>query len=143
MLPCRDLDQGGGVRLIGRRTLFRTAGLALLAVPLETRAQSGKTAHRIGFLGAASAAGYVLLIEALRQGLRDHGYVEGQNTAIEYRWADGQYDRVPALASELVRLKVDIIITQGTPAALAARRATRTIPSPWRSSATRWRVVSS
>jgi putative ABC transport system substrate-binding protein len=114
--------------LIGRRALLRTAGLALLAAPLETRAQPGRAGHRIGFLGGASASGYAPLVEALRQGLRDHGYVEGQNLAIEYRWAEGQYQRLPSLASELARLKVDVIITQGTPAALAAQRATGTIP---------------
>jgi putative tryptophan/tyrosine transport system substrate-binding protein len=114
--------------LIARRALLRAVGLAILAAPLESRAQSGRTAHRIGFLGGASASGYAPLVEALRQGLRDHGYVDGQNIAIEYRWAEGRYDRLPSLASELTRLKVDVIITQGTPAALAAQRATGTIP---------------
>jgi putative ABC transport system substrate-binding protein len=114
--------------LIDRRALFRTAGLALLAAPLRTGAQPARTVHRIGFLGGASATGYAPLVESLLKGLRDHGYAEGSNITIEYRWADGQYDRLPVLAAELVRLKVDVIITQGTPAALAAKRATATIP---------------
>ena len=67
-------------------------------------------------------------IAALRSGLRDHGYVEGQNIRIEYRWAHGQYERLPELAADLVRRKVDIIITQGTPAALIAKQTTTTIP---------------
>jgi putative tryptophan/tyrosine transport system substrate-binding protein len=70
----------------------------------------------------------VAQIEALRLGLRDHGYIEGRNITIEYRWAEGKYDRLPGLAAELVRLHVDIIITQGTPAALAAKQATTNIP---------------
>jgi putative ABC transport system substrate-binding protein len=114
--------------LIERRALLRAAGLALLAAPLETRAQPGRTAHRIGFLGGASASGYAPLVQALRQGLRDHGYAEGSNLTVEYRWADGQYDRLAVLAAELVRLKVDVIVTQGIPAALAAKQATPTIP---------------
>jgi ABC-type uncharacterized transport system substrate-binding protein len=112
----------------GRRAFLRAAGLAILAAPLETGAQTARTGYRIGFLGGASASGYAPLVEALRLGLRDHGYVEGQNLTIEYRWAEGQYDRLPALAAELVRLKVDVIVTQGTPAVLSAQRATPTIP---------------
>ena len=68
------------------------------------------------------------LLDVLRQGLRDLGYVEGKNIVIEYRWAEGKYDRLPELAAELVRLEVSIIVTHGTPGSLAARRATTTIP---------------
>jgi putative ABC transport system substrate-binding protein len=113
--------------MIGRRT-FVAAGLALLARPHAVAAQPAGGTYRIGFLGGASAQGYTTLVEALVLGLRDHGYVTGKNIAIEYRWADGKYGRLPALAAELVRLKVDVIITQGTPAAFAAKRATPTIP---------------
>jgi putative ABC transport system substrate-binding protein len=114
--------------MIDRRALVRGAGLALLATPLGAAAQPAGKTYRIGFLGGASAPGYARLVEALVLGLQDHGYVAGKNVAIEYRWADGKYDRLPALAAELVRLKVDVIVTQGTPAALAAKQATPTIP---------------
>jgi putative tryptophan/tyrosine transport system substrate-binding protein len=83
----------------------------------------------IGFLGGADPIGYAVLIEALRSGLRDHGYIEVKNVRIEYRWAEGNYERLPALAADLAHRKVDIIITQGTPAAFAAKQATTTIPS--------------
>lgn len=83
---------------------------------------------RIGFLGAASAAGYASQLEALHQGFRDVGYVEGQNHMIEYRWAEGRYERLPALAAELVRLSPDVIVTHGTPPTRALKDATTTIP---------------
>ena len=104
------------------------------AWPLAARAKQ-PAVPVIGFLGGADPIGYKDEIEALRLGLRDHGYVEGRTIAIEYRWAEGNYDRLPALATELVRREVGVIITQGTPAALAAKRATSTIPSSWPSSA--------
>jgi ABC-type uncharacterized transport system substrate-binding protein len=97
------------------------------AWPLAVRAQQ-PPGPVIGFLGGADPVGYAVLVEALRSGLRDHGYVEGQNVSIEYRWAQGQYERLPALAADLVGRKVDIIITQGTPAAISAKQATTTIP---------------
>ena len=105
-----------------------TLVLALLAAPLAVEAQPQAKVYRLGFLGGASPAGYAHLVEALRQGLHDLGYVEGKNLAIEYRWAEGKYDRLPDLAAELVRLKVDLIVTHGAPGSLAAKQATRTIP---------------
>jgi putative ABC transport system substrate-binding protein len=96
--------------------------------PVVARAQQAGRLYRIGFLGGAEPVGYAAQMEALHLGLRDHGYVEGRNLAIEYRWAEGKYERLASLAAELVGLKVDVIITQGTPAALAAKRATTTIP---------------
>jgi putative ABC transport system substrate-binding protein len=113
--------------MISRRAFLGGVGAALLA-PLAAGAQQAARVSRIGFLGGASLAGYIAHIEALRLGLRDHGYVEGKNITIEYRWADGKYDRLPGLAAELLRLNVDVIITLGTPAALAAKAATRTTP---------------
>ena len=114
--------------MTGRRAFICTLAGGLLAAPRAAEAQQAGKVYRIGFLGGASRSGYVAQIEALRLGLRDHGYVEERNITIEYRWAEGKYDRLPALAAELVRLNVDIIITQGTPAALAAKQATPTIP---------------
>jgi ABC-type uncharacterized transport system substrate-binding protein len=91
---------------------------------------SGQTTKvvRIGFLGPNSAASTSSRMESLRAGLRDLGYVEGKNLIIESRWADGNYDRLPDLATELVGLKVDLILTSGTPGTRAARSATATIP---------------
>jgi putative tryptophan/tyrosine transport system substrate-binding protein len=83
---------------------------------------------RIGFLGPNSAASTSSRMESLRAGLRELGYVEGKNLVIESRWADGNYDRLPDLAIELVGLKVDLILTSGTPGTRAARNATATIP---------------
>jgi ABC-type uncharacterized transport system substrate-binding protein len=83
---------------------------------------------RIGFLGPNSAASTASRMESLRAGLRDLGYVEGKNLIIESRWADGNYDRLPKLAMELVGLKVDLILTSGTPGTRAAKSATATIP---------------
>jgi putative ABC transport system substrate-binding protein len=83
---------------------------------------------RIGYLGGVSPSTNAALIEAFRQGLRELGYVEGKNIVIEWRHHEGKVDRLPALAAELVRLKVDIIITVGPPAARAAKEATVTIP---------------
>jgi putative ABC transport system substrate-binding protein len=102
-------------------------GLGLLVAPLAAQAQPAKVA-RIGFLGSTPASGYASRVEALREGLRDLGYVEGRNIVIEFRWAEGKYDRLPELAAALVRLKVDVIVTSGTPGTRAAKRATATIP---------------
>jgi len=82
----------------------------------------------IGFLGGASPGPYAPYVAALRQGLRDTGYIEGQNVSIEYRWAEGTYDRLPALAADLVGRQVDIIAAAAIPAARAAKNATTTIP---------------
>jgi putative tryptophan/tyrosine transport system substrate-binding protein len=81
----------------------------------------------IGFLNGGSADGYAPMVAAFRQGLKESGYVEGQNVAVEYRWVEGQYDRVPAMAAELVRRQVAVIVAN-TPGVLAVRAATTTIP---------------
>jgi putative ABC transport system substrate-binding protein len=91
-------------------------------------AQQQAKVPRIGFLGAASPSVISARVEALRQGLRDLGYVEGKNIVIEYRWAEGKFDRLPDLASELVRLKVDVIVTTGSTSTRSAKEATLTIP---------------
>jgi ABC-type uncharacterized transport system substrate-binding protein len=96
-------------------------------VPLTAEGQAGKV-WRIGYLDQGSADGNKPYVEAFRQALRDLGWVEGKNIAMELRFAEGKTDRLPVLAAELVRLKVDLIATSSTPAALAAKRATTTIP---------------
>jgi putative ABC transport system substrate-binding protein len=102
--------------------------LALVSAPFAAGAQAvtGKV-PRVGVLGVTSAAGYALQAEAMRQGFRDLGYVEGRNIVIEYRWAEGRYDRLPALAAELIRLQPDVIVTSGA-GTRALKEATTTIP---------------
>jgi putative tryptophan/tyrosine transport system substrate-binding protein len=108
---------------MGKKTIIALLiGLALASL---AEAQQPKKIPRIGFLGGASGE---TNLRDLRQGLRELGYVEGKNIIIEYRVSKGEFDRFHALAAELVRLKVDVIVTQGTPAAAAAKNATSTIP---------------
>ncbi len=97
-------------------------------MPLATRAQQAGKVHRIGFLGNSTPALETNLVGPFREGLREFGYIEGRNILIEYRWAEGKYERFPPLIGELIALKVDVIVTAGTPAALAVKRATAAIP---------------
>jgi len=96
--------------------------------PAPSDAQQAAKSYRIGLLSATSEPGFVEQVRALRQGLRESGYVEGKNLNVEFRYADDRYDRLPTLAAELVQLKVDLILTSGTPATLAVKNATTTIP---------------
>ena len=114
--------------MIGRREFAVAMASRLLAAPHNAGAQQAGRLPRLGYLGASSPTLEPEILEAFRQGLRDLGYVEGQSIAIEYRWAEGHEDRLPELATELVGLKVDVIVTTGTPGTLAAKRATQTIP---------------
>jgi len=110
------------------RRAFVLGGVAALAAPHATDAQYLEKLYRIGVLERTSPAINAANLDGFRQGLWALGYVEGKNYAIEYLWADGRDERFPSLATELVRLKVDLILTRGTPAALAAKNATVTIP---------------
>jgi putative ABC transport system substrate-binding protein len=111
-----------------RRAFLGTLAGGLLAAPLAAEAQTAGKVLRIGYLGYSSPTLERDLVEAFRQGLRDLGYIESRNLVIEYRSAGGKRERFPELAAELVRLKVDVIVTLATPAALAAKQATDTIP---------------
>ena len=111
-----------------RRHFIKVVGGMAMACPLVLHAQPLARVARIGFLGSASAPGSAKSVEALRTGLRDLGYVEGKNIVIEFRWAEGRYDRLSALVTDLIRLKVDLIVTHGTPGTRAAKKATSTIP---------------
>jgi putative ABC transport system substrate-binding protein len=111
-----------------RRVFMAVFTGGLLAAPLAAEAQSGAgKVPRVGLLGATSEAGYARQVRALRQGFRDLGYIEGRSIVIEYRWAQGQYDRLPALAAELIRLQPDVIVTSG-PGIRVMKEATATIP---------------
>jgi len=112
---------------MNRRVFIGTVGFGLLAAPLAAEAQQATKVARIGSLLSNRAAN-PHLHEAFGQGLRDLGYVEGRNVAIEIRSAEGKLERLPALAAELVALKVDVIVAGGTLAAVAAKQATKTIP---------------
>jgi putative ABC transport system substrate-binding protein len=100
----------------------------LFALCVAARAQQSAKIPRIGFLYAGSPSGQLARAQAFRQGLRELGYVEGKNIVIEYRYAEGKYDRLPGLVAELVHLKVDVIVTGGGPATRSAKEATKTIP---------------
>jgi putative tryptophan/tyrosine transport system substrate-binding protein len=111
-----------------RREFITLLGRAATAWPLAARAQQVGKVHRIGFLGSATAAGSADEVESLRTGLREFGYVEGTNIAIEFRWAEGVYDRLPQLVAELISTNVDVLVTHGTPGTRVAKQATTTIP---------------
>jgi putative ABC transport system substrate-binding protein len=111
---------------LGKKLAFAVAfALVLLATLPPAEAQQAGKAFRLGILAVTSWPPF----ESFRRGLQELGYVEGRNVAIEYRWSDGRNERFPELAADLVRLNVDVVVTWGTPATQAARRATTTIPS--------------
>jgi putative tryptophan/tyrosine transport system substrate-binding protein len=113
---------------VRRRDFIKAITASAVAWPLPLRAQQAAQVHRIGYLGGTSYAEYTREIEALLKGLRQLGYEEGKNIAIHYQFAEGDYDRLRALAAELVDLKVDVLLTHSTPGARAAKQATSTVP---------------
>jgi putative ABC transport system substrate-binding protein len=111
-----------------RRKLIVALGAGALVAPFASLAQQPGKIYRIGYLGLSSPSTFALQMDALRTGLSDFGYVEGKNLVIEYRWAEGKYERLPELAAELVKLNIEVLVTTGTPGTIAAKGATVTIP---------------
>jgi putative ABC transport system substrate-binding protein len=114
--------------MMDRRRFLLTSLAGVLAAPRAVEAQRAGKVYRIGFLGNSTPALEANLVGRFREGLRDLDYVEGLNVLIEYRWAEGQYERFAALIAELIALKVEVIVTAGTPASLAVKKATTSIP---------------
>jgi putative ABC transport system substrate-binding protein len=108
--------------------LIMMPALGLLVAPLAAEAQQTGKLYRIGFLGNSTAALETNLVGPFREGLRELGYIEGQNIVIEYRWAEGQYERFPVLIAELLAQKVEVIVAAGTPASRAVKQATTSVP---------------
>jgi putative ABC transport system substrate-binding protein len=113
---------------VRRRIFLGTIAGGLLAAPLATEAQQPGKIFRVGFLTAYSRSAEAPLFESFRQGMRELGYEEGRNIAYETRWAEGRLERLPGLAAEIVGLKPDVMLVANTPSALAAKKATRTLP---------------
>src|SRR5215470_2044757 len=111
-----------------RKITVLALGTMLFALCVSVEAQQPGKIVRIGYLSGASLSADKARVEALRQGLRDLGYVEGKNLAIEFRWAEVSFERLSAFAAELVGLKVDVIVTVGASATRAAKEASKTIP---------------
>ena len=123
--------EGHMASYIRRRKFLATLGGAAVAWPLAARAQQpASTVRRIGFLlpGVARTPAVRGLLEAFRQGLKEYGWVEGQNIIVEYRFAEGKEDALPAIAAELARLRLDVIVAEGTAAIQAAKTVTQIVP---------------
>lgn len=112
---------------VSRRRFLAIISTAVLAAA-HAAASQGQKVPRIGFLGNSTAALEANLVAPFREGLREAGYIEGRNVVIDYRWAEGTYERFPALIAELVALKVDVIVAAGTPAAVAVKKVAPATP---------------
>ena len=124
----KDMGHGAAVKKNEKIVLCTALCSLLFAFCSPVEAQQAKKIPKVGVLRQSSAHVLWTQLEAFRQGLRERGYAEGQNINIEYRYAEGEIARLPELADELVRMKVDIIVVSSTPAVLAAKNATRDIP---------------
>jgi putative tryptophan/tyrosine transport system substrate-binding protein len=122
------LPFGGIVLEIGGLSAALMVSAVLVGSPRPAQAQPAARVYRVGYLNPASATLAPIRLDPLRQGLQQLGYVEGRNLLIEARWAEGNFQRLPELAVELARLKVDVIVTAATPAAIAAKEASGGIP---------------
>jgi putative ABC transport system substrate-binding protein len=111
-----------------RRRLMIAFAAGLAAAARVSHAQPTRKVPQVGYVGNASPSLETALVEGFRLGLRERGYIEGKTIEIQYRWANGKIDAMPAIMAELIALKVDVLITAGTPAALAAKKATATVP---------------
>jgi putative ABC transport system substrate-binding protein len=114
--------------MMRRRELLVALAASAVGLPRPSFAQQARKAARVGFVGNSDASSLASYVEALRQGLRELGYLEGRTVTIEYRYAEGKLERLPDLAAELVALEMDVIVTEGTSATLAAKNATRSVP---------------
>jgi putative ABC transport system substrate-binding protein len=113
---------------MNRREFITLLGGVAASWPLAAGAQQSGKVYRVGFLGVTSEAEYARQVEALKRGLRQLGYEEGKNLIIEYRWAESRYDRLPDLAAELVKLRIEVLVAHSTPGVRPAKQATSTIP---------------
>jgi len=113
---------------MNRRTFIGALAGSLLAAPFAAEAQQAGKVWRIGYMSPATSQASQLSVQRFLEGLRDLGYVEGRDFVMDYRWAEGHPERLPELATDLVRNKVDAIVTSGTVATMAAKQATQTIP---------------
>src|SRR5215831_6506661 len=129
IVPFTHLAREGRMTVtIGRRELLAALGGAAAAWPLTARAQQAGKVPTIGYLGSSTPSTDSQWIAAFVQRLRELGWVDGRNVAIEYRWAEGRVERYDEIAAEFIRLKVDVILTHNTPPVLAAKQATSIIP---------------
>src|SRR5262245_27130046 len=113
---------------IDRRTFLSTLGVGVFGAPLKAKAQQPMRRYLLGYLSSGSPSSAPHLIPAFKQGLRELGWIEGQNIVTEYRFADGRFERLPNLAAELIKLNVDIFVAVATPTAEVVKKASSTIP---------------